>query len=409
MAKVVFFNIPAHGHVNPTLPLVTELVRRGEEIVYYNMEEWREPIEKTGAVFRPYPVTPELQALLPRTSGGEIADNMLAFAQVSELLLPYILDVLREEQPDYVIHDSLCLWARHACEVLNLPSVSSFAIFVFMLQALPKMSPLKIVQTGWSLLRREPAYQRIRQRVRRTYGVNAGSLVQVVHNPGRLNIMYTSADFHPNADKLGDSFRFVGPSLGNRPSSHDPLLQAVTRRPLIYISLGTINNERADFYQQCFRELADHPGQVILSVGRKTDISSLGAVPDHFIVRNFVPQLEVLQQADLFITHGGMNSVHEGLWYGVPMVVIPQQFEQSVVASQVERHGAGIALGTKPPYGHITESALQQAVSCVLADAAYKTSAERLGEGLRSAGGYPRAADEILAFAAQQSKVVVGG
>ena len=54
MAKAVFFNIPAHGHVNPTLPLVQELVRRGETVIYYAIEDFRRKIEATGACCRTY-------------------------------------------------------------------------------------------------------------------------------------------------------------------------------------------------------------------------------------------------------------------------------------------------------------------------------------------------------------------
>ncbi|MCC6617247.1 MAG: hypothetical protein IT320_27480 [Anaerolineae bacterium] len=80
-------------------------------------------------------------------------------------------------------------------------------------------------------------------------------------------------------------------------------------------------------------------------------MGQLGPIPPNFLVRNFVPQLEVLKRTDLFITHGGMNSVHESLWHGVPMIVIPQQEEQAIVARQVVKNGAGVALGYAPPMG----------------------------------------------------------
>ncbi len=60
------------------------------------------------------------------------------------------------------------------------------------------------------------------------------------------------------------------------------------------------------------------------SVGTQTQIAELGDTPTNFIVRNYEPQLEVLQHAKLFITHGGMNSTSEGLYYGVPLIVLPQ-------------------------------------------------------------------------------------
>ncbi len=54
MGKVLFLNYPGEGHVNPTIALVEELLKKGEEVVYYCIEEYRNKIEKTGAPFRPY-------------------------------------------------------------------------------------------------------------------------------------------------------------------------------------------------------------------------------------------------------------------------------------------------------------------------------------------------------------------
>ena len=63
---------------------------------------------------------------------------------------------------------------------------------------------------------------------------------------------------------------------------------------------------------------------IVMSIGNKTKISDLGEIPKNFIVKNYVPQTELLTYTKLFITHGGMNSVHEGLYNGIPLVVIPQ-------------------------------------------------------------------------------------
>ena len=84
-----------------------------------------------------------------------------------------------------------------------------------------------------------------------------------------------------------------------------------------------------------------------MSVGEKTEISSLGSIPENFIVKNSVDQISVLQTADVFITHCGMNSVNESLYFGVPMVLFPQHSEQRIVADRVAELGAGIKLKRK--------------------------------------------------------------
>ena len=110
---------------------------------------------------------------------------------------------------------------------------------------------------------------------------------------------------------------------------------------LYYISLGTLFNEHPEFYRHCFAAFANSMYQVVLSVGHKTPLSSLGDIPPKFIVQNYVPQLEILQRANVFISHGGMNSVSEALYYGVPLLVIPQSADQPWVAKRVAQLGAG--------------------------------------------------------------------
>ena len=79
MAKILFFNVPAYGHVNPTLPVVTELVRRGHQLVYYDADTFERTIQATGAEFRAYPDS--------SASEAELADRIHNLVSVSVLLL----------------------------------------------------------------------------------------------------------------------------------------------------------------------------------------------------------------------------------------------------------------------------------------------------------------------------------
>jgi MGT family glycosyltransferase len=73
----------------------------------------------------------------------------------------------------------------------------------------------------------------------------------------------------------------------------------------------------------------------------------LGDIPANCLVQQFVPQLEILQRASLFITHGGMNSVNEAHSYNVPLVIVPQTADQHLIAKRVEKLGAGKQLFTQ--------------------------------------------------------------
>jgi MGT family glycosyltransferase len=242
-----------------------------------------------------------------------------------------------------------------------------------------------------------PTLVRLRRQLVREYGPVIFPGKSILPCKGSTNIVYTSREFQPDTPYIDDSFHFVGPSLhataGREASFPWDLLDP--ERTQIYLSLGTLYNRNVEFYRTAFEALADHPAQLILSMGRLTDMKDLGKVPDNFIVQASVPQLELLQRVGLFITHGGMNSVNEGLNYGVPLVVVPQQIEQALNGRQVARQKAGVVLADTPPYGQLEARVLRRAVDLVLGDPIYRLNAERLGRSFREAGGYQRAATAV--------------
>src|SRR5688572_12326730 len=129
MAKIVFMNVPAYGHVNPTLPVVQELVRRGHQVIYYNTEDFRAPIERMGATFRPYPIAPT-QSEITRAVNKSLANVTVLLMKNSLTLTGYMINELEREQPDLVVYDSICLWGMQAARVLKLPSIASITLLV---------------------------------------------------------------------------------------------------------------------------------------------------------------------------------------------------------------------------------------------------------------------------------------
>jgi MGT family glycosyltransferase len=265
------------------------------------------------------------------------------------------------------------------------------------------MRPRMLLSSGvlWKLagltLRNRPYLQRFWQKRRlitSAFGLAVPGFPDFLNLMGDLTINYTSALVQPEADKLNDTIKFVGPAVQPRP--HDPHFpfDQLDERPLIYISLGTVINRNPDFYRRCIRALGGMDVQVVMSTGRAVSQDDLGDIPANFIVRSYVPQLEILQRAAVFITHAGMNSVHEGLYHAVPLILAPQQTEQRLVANRVVELGAGLLLSSRAP----SPSAIQQAVRRVLHEPQFCQRAAIIGESLRSAGGEVRAADEILAL-----------
>jgi MGT family glycosyltransferase len=391
MATAFFFNQSGTGHVNPTLGLVAELVRRGETVVYYAHEPERARIQATGAEFRPF--APTGLALQP------IEDHLhLAVLRLQEALalLPGLLEVVRRERPDYLLFDAMCPLAWLIARIEQLPAISSSSTFAFTPAVLRLL--MRPEQRGQLFGREDSAhfraYEDLVAQVRSEYNIDMPDPLRSLNLFGDMTLVYTSTALHPAAETLDASFRLIGPCLRPAEPAPDFPYAALEMENLVYISLGTVFNDNIGFYRDCMAAFAGGPYHVLLSVGQRVDLGALGQVPENVVVCRSVPQLDVLQRARLFVSHAGANSVHEALYYGVPLVLVPQMFEQAMNAHQVVVNGAGICLDPAA----LTPERLRQAVDAAMIDPSFRQNAERVGATLRAAGGAPRAADEILAW-----------
>jgi MGT family glycosyltransferase len=386
MSKVLFMNGPAEGHTNPTLGLVEELIRRGEEVVYFTTEEFQDKIEKTGTTFRSY--ENYMKTLPPPTMSDFTLMHLLQILlRSAETIIPTVLEKTKGEKFDYIIHDSMFGSGRMLAKLLKLPAVSSITSVAF--QGLEKF-PSEAIGSK-ELLDETKALAR---EVSHKFNLETPSLDEIFFSYGDLNIVYTSRLFQPLSEEFGDEFVFVGPSITDRQEDVDFPFAELEKKKVIYISFGTVVNENIDFYRTCFDAFRDFDGKVVLSVGTRVDLSMLGEIPKNFIVKPYVPQLEVLKRADLFITHGGMNSTSEGLYYNVPLIVIPQTSDQPFIAARVAELGAGVSIFTQP----VTAEYLREAAQKVLGDSNFQKNSTMIGDSFRASGGFERAVDEIFAF-----------
>jgi MGT family glycosyltransferase len=396
MTKALFLSLPLHGHINPSLPLVRELVARGEEIVFYSADVFAAKIEDSGAQYRAYrnaflseiKQVPErldqLSWLLMRTTGEVLADELEDF---------------RAQRPDYLITDSVAPWGQWVAEVLDIPAVTSIPTFAFNRRVLAYgLSRGVRPKSGRALLAKARHLTRailLRSRLRRRYRAHGQGMMSSIFGSSKLNIVYTSRLFQPCAETFDDSFKFVGPSISPGRDSDQFSWESVTHPVVVYVSLGTLFNTDTTFYRHCFEAFRAEDFQVIMSIGANVSASDLGPAPPNFIVQNSVPQLDVLARASAFVTHGGMNSVSESLSYGVPVVVVPQMGEQEFVGRRVEDLGAGLHLAK----AEVTPEKLREAARQLLAETRFRSQASLIRESFRTAGGVSSAADAIIWFA----------
>ena len=386
MSKIVFFCIPAHGHTNPTLGVVRELVARGHEVRYYSYEPLRQKIEAAGAVFVPCDAYDTEQKLTPGDAarvGKDLAFSTQLLVDTTLALDDMVCREMAALRPDCIVADSMAVWGKAVAMKLGIPFVSSTTTFAFNRHSakVMKQSPTGLFSTLLSM----PKINRDIRRLQKA-GYPVKSVLDLIGSDDNTHtVVYTSPEFQPCADTFSDKYAFVGPSI--RPAERSI---EKTRDALVYLSMGTVNNDMLPFYQSCIAAFADTPYQVILSVGNLVPMEAFGTLPDNISVFSHVDQIAVLEQADVFVSHCGMNSVSESLYFGVPLVLLPQTPEQGGVALRTEQVGAGL----RPK--RTDAVAVVQAVEQVLAEPSYKASAVAVAESFRRCSGAKGAADKIL-------------
>lgn len=384
MKKIACFCIPAHGHTNPMLPVAAELVRRGNIVRFYSFGEFEKKISATGAEFISCDfflpkLTEKEEAGLKKVSTTEMTIQDI---RITRSMNDFLGQEFQTFRPDVVYTDSVCFWGKLNAWKYQVPMVVSTSTFAFnqkssqyMKSSLKEMADLifGLPRISKELKKLEP------------YGYHVKSVLSLIQSDNDTDsIVYTSRKFQPCAESFSEHYAFVGPSVFS-----DMLPAKEKERPLVYISLGTVINDRPDFYRKCINALKEMPVDIVISSGNAIDREVLGELPNQIQVRPYVDQLAILARADVFITHCGMNSVSESLYMAAPMVLYPQTNEQNAVARRVTEIGAGMLLKDDSCEG------IRTAVQEILDNSIYAKAAAECSADFRACCGPAGAAEFI--------------
>lgn len=386
---IAVVSLGAFGHVNPTLSCVTELVKKGVRVTYFTTENFRAVIEPTGAKFV------SVRSWMAENGNDGAKEESVAatvpflFLNEAGACIDDILAILKEDRPDAVIHDFAGIAGTITADVLKIPNIMLYTSY-------PSNDSYSVAESFDGVPKDHPmraAADEIAENYVKKYGCRKMTVKEIFDGRGDLNIVMMQKRFVPNGESFDDSFVFTGVQIGKR-TTFGSWKAPDNGKPLLYSSLGTAFNNWPEYYPILFDAVRDLDINVFAALGA-VDPNSLKDIPANVEVGQMVPQLDILSQASVFITHAGMGGIGEAIYYGVPMIAIPQMDEQAITAGLIEKKKLGLAF---PDKNSITSAALKEAIEKLLNDMSYRNTVREFSEDMKSLGGAKASADAIMGF-----------
>jgi MGT family glycosyltransferase len=376
VAKIAVVTVPFFSHEQAAIRLSATIVRQGHEVIVWAPAHCRIQLQEAGAKFEPH------EPAMPNTKGLGFAMDLM---DTTEQMADELVRQLHEYDVDMIIHDSQTPWAKVAAEYLGLPRAVAHPMYPIVAPyAKPSRADPNLPEPPQTVAIAHLADRRVS--IARKWGVELEHDHRLIHSSAETMIAFTTEKLI-GSFSLDSNWHCVGPLLSPPPPAAPP-----GDRPLVYVCFGTAYNKRRALFKAVIEGLAEEPVDVLISAGargrRTISARDLEPLPPNTTFARFVPAREVLSRATVHITHGGCNSVHESLLAGVPMVCIPQAFDQFPLSRTLDLLGAGVFADENP-------KAIRDAVRLILNSDKARAKAHALSEHLVDYDGEGRVAELI--------------
>jgi MGT family glycosyltransferase len=379
----LFVNLPFSGHINPTLELAEMLVEKGHQVTYIVDEDFKEMVEETGASFVPYDNYD--------SNWSEMRKYTASFDRAFQTAKRMGKDF------DCIISEAFFVFGKHVADELNKPNIRLFSMFALnheVLNAIKRTGGFhfKLINDWNPLYRMVAGYYSGKNRMETN-----GFFSEISENVPDINIVYTSRTFQLFDNQFDDRFTFVGPAINNlsQPDIEEEIPYDEMHETIIYIAMGTMLPRFAKrIYKRTIEAFKEEKVSLIMTIGDSLKKSDLGEIPENVYVYPKVPQVDVLEHSSVFITHGGMNSVNEGIHSKVPMVVGPIVNDQPIIADQIET----LNIGKRMNLMKAKPEKIKQVTFSVLEDRSIKEAIEQVGQEMKDLGGNKAAVNAILTY-----------
>lgn len=401
---------PYPGHLNPQAALGRELQSRGHRATFLQISDVEFKVRAEGLEF--YPIGQSTY------QPGTLAATFQQLGRLSEIeALRYSVDfcqqvteIICRDAPaaiaalgiEALLVDQLEPAGETVAEGLRLPfvTVSCGQAIHRRADVPPFFTPWRYRKALWAQFRNQVAYYMLDR--------NCQPILDTIDHyhqrwhlppyPGlysrsnRLaHVSQQPAAFDFPCPNLPLDFYYTGPFRNSSPCTSNFPYKQLTGQPLVYASLGSVQNTKADLFRAIAAACEGLDMQLLIAHGGGISTEDAKSFPGSPLVMEYVPQVEVLARASLTITHGGLNTVLDSLTHGVPLVAIPITFEQPGTGARIRETGVGEVL----PLKRFSVKRLRKAIQRVLTEDSYAQNARRIQQSIRESGGVQRAADII--------------
>ncbi|MBC8580757.1 nucleotide disphospho-sugar-binding domain-containing protein [Zhenhengia yiwuensis] len=410
MGNIAFFSIPLFGHINYGLKIAARLMKRGHSIYYYSGIAFKDYIEQKGVQFCQY--SDEIEQLFSQGStynpqATKAIDNKkvdyyqeiyylgIHLFTITDIFMKKDIKELEKKNLNAVVFDNIAIWGKLIAKKLGILSFASGTPYCFnakMIETYPEEFAKFILQEhDFSYDCVTPFIRICNKKLWRMYPeLKEVSILDNYGGCGDFNFIYTSSRFQMHADLIDQKKnRFTGILVDEDDIKEDIEVYIEKDKKNIYISFGTIYNSTV-LYQVCINALKDMDVNVLLSIGKANDASDFVSLPDNWHVRKNWPQIKVLQNIDVFISHGGNNSIREAANFGVPTLIIPQTGDHYLTAEDIKKNNMGIVIE-----GDVHEDILKESVYKCLYDEAIKQNCMEVAKEMQQLGGLSQVVEDI--------------